>query len=370
MKFTEDIQTTVRDSSGRVMSQYTSKGQFSPGNAMGSFAGIIAYIAIAIAMSVLALFFFPLWFIANQSLSRLNIIKIGFHTDSRTFSSFLESLNILKSFKSFHKSVKIKTYLFNTFYIIFFIVLTFLYMALGLENIWIAALFGALLSVQIFALIYLLIARKTDIQINTLTKLVNLKEKKWVLVLAKIMLLAYVSLIPLSIDFIKQFNVVGTSVVNATLATQKALETYDYDSAEAIVELHAIGLITIETPFKETKYRTDTMLDYLLDLYDDTYMGFDDWKYEMLFTELITNNTLVDFNEDSLEKIQSDKKYKKIAELRKKHKDTLISMYRETSINPEHFINSLSVSLGIFIFLLLFYKKTLLESYQNRKLDT
>jgi NADH:ubiquinone oxidoreductase subunit 3 (subunit A) len=134
MKLTNDYKYTIKDSEGRVVDSYTAKNQFSPGDAIGSFAGIAIAIGLVVIFSVAALIFLPLWLLVNNNLYRLNKIDNLFDTSDLEFEKFLNSIGI-KSFKAFKRNTKIKTYIFNLFFIIFFVLSAIVFLNLNIATI-------------------------------------------------------------------------------------------------------------------------------------------------------------------------------------------------------------------------------------------
>ncbi len=400
MKWTEDVRYETRNGYGTVTNSYVAKDQFSAGNAIGSASGLLMTIAVFVFFSIAALLVIPLWFIVNQNLYRLDKINSIYDTTQSNFVNLKESLNISKAFSAFKKSIKVKTYLFNTLYLLFFLISIFAFTSISTGEWWVNALFGGLFSIQVFFLIYLFFFSNKDKQVNTLFKELKIKEKKWINTIMKLLLATYLSTTPLTVNYAIQNNVVQSFTAKVIYAIHSSFKFHPSEKEKHIYSLYNMGLISSNNIFKasSSKYVADTrLLDYLFVLYKekkdiDSYFSNNENKIlENQFERILSSSPLIrDFNESSKDTINSKSKYRFIRQLRNKYKDNLtdfepydntysmrdlnitfydIKYFNMDDLEEMTFPLSILTSLGLLLLILAFYKKTLQESYIKNKTD-
>lgn len=401
MKWTEDVRYETRNGYGNVTNSYVAKGQFSAGNTISSTSGLLITVAVFVLFSIAALLVTPLWFIVNQNLYRLDKINSIYDTTQSNFVSLKENLNISKTFSAFKKSIKIKTYLFNTLYLLFFLISIFAFTSISIGEWWINAIFGGLFAIQVFFLIYLLFFSNKDKQVNTLFNELKIKEKKWINTIMKLLLVIYMSTTPLTVNYAIQNNVVQSFTTKVIYIIHSNVKFHPSEKEKHIYSFYNMGLISSENIFKasSSKYVEDTrLLDYLLVLYKekkdiDSYFSNNenkilDNKFEKIFS---SSPQIRDFNESSIEVINSKTKYRFLRQLRSKYKNNLTSFdpynnaysmqnldisfydikyFRMDDLEKMTFPFSILASSGLLLLLLLFYKKTLQESYIKNKSDS
>lgn len=401
MKWTEDVRYETRNGYGNITNSYVAKDQFSVGNAIGSASGLLITIAVFIFFSIAALLVTPLWFIVNQNLYRLNKINAIYDTTQSNFVNLKENLNISKTFSGFKKSIKIKTYLFNTFYLLFFLISIFAFTSISAGEWWVNALLGGLFSIQVFFLIYFLFLSNKDKQINTLFKELRIKEKKWINTVMKLLLVIYMSTIPLTVNYAIQNNVVQSFTAKVIYTIHSNSKFHPAEKENHIYSLYDMGLISSDNIFKasSSKYAADTrLLDYLFMLYkekkniDSYFSNNEDKILENKFEMILASSSRIrDFNESSKSIINSKSKYRFLRQLRNKYKDNLTSFdlyddaysmqnlnitfydikyFRMDDLEKMAFPLSILSSTGLLLLMLVFYKKTLQESYIKNKIDS